>query len=229
MKRSRRTIAPLVAAVSAVLLVAGSSAHAAMYRATALVAATFTTGPAASATGCFSFVFDDSFLAGAAKGEQKDWPVSQFATSLNPIGDTTFTPANVEGYVFYNQGSLRQVLVGGVGPTVLDENSVGGNSNDLYISLLLKPNGQLDDTFGSPGSFVWSDTSEIAVYQGEIVAGQSSLTITEIPEPATAVLLAVADGIALSRLLGRPWQSARRAEQFTVVDHCRMLGGQSDP
>ena len=24
-------------------------------------------------------------------------------------------------------------------------------------------------------------------------------------------------------------QSARRAEQFTVVDHCRMLGGQSDP
>jgi hypothetical protein len=166
-----------------------SPAKAALFRVDANVVATFTTGPVPSATGSFSFQFDDAFLMGAPSGDRKDWPVSQFQTSLNPIGTTTFSPSNVEGYVFYNQGSLRQVLVGGVGPTILDENSVGGNSYDFYISLIVKPNGQLDNTFGRPGEFVWANKNpNLTIYSGNIDASASSLAITLVPEPASVVL-----------------------------------------
>ena len=183
-------------ALAAALGVNSSTATAALYRVDATVSATFTTGPVPAATGSFSFRFDDAFLIGAPVGDRGDWPVSQFQTSLNPIGTTTFSPSNVEGYVFYNQGSLRQVLVGGVGPTILDENTVGGNSNDFYISLLLRPNGQLDNTFGSPGSFVWSNTDEIATYQGTLVANASSLTITLVAEPTSAALAGLTSVLA---------------------------------
>jgi hypothetical protein len=197
-----RSACQVFMALAAALGVNSSTVTAAQYRVDATVSATFTTGPVPTATGSFSFRFDDVFLMGAPVGDRGDWPVSQFQTSLNPIGTTTFSPSNVEGYVFYNQGSLRQVLVGGVGPMILDENSVGGNSNDFYISLLLRPNGQLANTFGSPGSFVWSNTDEIATYPGTIVANASSLTITPVAEPTSAALAALA-GVLAARVRRR--------------------------
>jgi hypothetical protein len=184
-----RSDCPVVVLLALILGVKVSTVNATVYRVDANVVATFTTGPAPSATGSFSFQFDDAFLMGASAGDRGDWPVSQFQTSLNPIGTTTFSPSNVEGYVFYNQGSLRQVLVGGVGPTILDENRIGGNSNDFYISLLLKPNGQLDNTFGSPGNFDWANKNPaLTIYAGTIDANSSSLTITAVAEPASAAL-----------------------------------------
>jgi MYXO-CTERM domain-containing protein len=190
MRFQPRSAGHVFIALAATLSVNCATATAAIYRVDATVAATLP-GVEPTVTASFSFQFDDAFLMGAPVGDQGDWPVSQFHTSLNPIGTTTFSPSNVEGYVFYNQGSLRQVLVGGVGPTILDENNIGGFSDDFYISVSLKPDGQLDDTFGSPGDFVWADGLGL-IYSVPILAEASSLTITLVPEPSSGALAALA-------------------------------------
>lgn len=188
----------LITAVAYSLTLA-ASADGTTYRVTASVTANFPAGegPVPTATGEFSFVFNDDFLGGSTRGEMGDFPVSAFSTSLNPIGSISYDTSNTEGYVFYNQGSLRQVLVGGVGPTVLDENSVGGNSDDFYISLLLSPNGKLDDIFGSSGDFAYSTTDEIEIYQADIVTG--TIVIAVIPEPTTYALAFAALLMAVGR------------------------------
>jgi hypothetical protein len=181
-----RSVCPIMAALTAIVSVNHSIAKADLYRVDATVVANFTTGPVSTATSSFSFEFDNAFVTGAPFDEQRDFPISQFQTSLNPIGTTTFSPSNVEGVVRYEQGILRRVLVGGVGPTIQDESAVNGNNNDFFVDLFLRPSFELDNP---AGVFVWANSNS-DTYSGNINLNASSLTITLLtPEPASALLL----------------------------------------
>src|SRR5262245_42554049 len=99
-----RSVCQILAALAAILNVNHSIAQADLYRVDASVVANFTTGPAATATSSFTFEFSDAFVTGAPIDELRDLPVSQFQTSLNPIGATTFSLSNIEGTVQYENG-----------------------------------------------------------------------------------------------------------------------------
>jgi hypothetical protein len=181
-----------------------STAEADVYRVDASVAALFTTGPVSTATASFSLLFDTSFLMGTSTGTRKDWPVSQFQTSLNPIGTTTFSPSNVEGFIWIDQGILQEVTVYGVGPPLGDDTGVTENSNDISIELLLNSNGQLS----GPGTFAWSVVGKNAVFIGNITNG-SSVTVTLVPEPS-AILIAIYGFGLLPARCRRPTSHNRR-------------------
>jgi hypothetical protein len=221
MNLRHRLASQLIVAVAALLTVTASTAHAAQFRVDATVTASFASGPVPSATGSFSFRFDNDFVMGLQPSDKKNWPVQQFQMSLNPIGPTTFTTSNVEGYVFYNQGHLRQILVGGVGPTILDENSVGGNSHDFYISLLLQPGNQLDTFLSSPGNFTYANMNpQLTIFQGQVVRSGTSITITPVPEPATGALAATAAAVAP---FVRRRRKKRGRESIRSNDSCHLF------
>lgn len=145
-------------------------------------------GPVSEATGSFSFLYDDSFVGNDGVGDLFDIPLLSVSNSLNPIGQTVFDTTNSKGYVFYNQGSVRQVLVGGVRGNH-NANSLENGSDDYWISLLVLPNQEIDSNFGPQTVVRYTNEGVFDIYDGTFVSG--TIRFEAVPEPASAVSLLI--------------------------------------
>ena len=163
--------------ISLVLLLASTASQATLINYSGDFSGTFSTGSAVpTISGSWSVLFDDSGLSGSGSERPSVTPIS-FSLTSNPLGVTSFNSSNVGVELFFFNGSLLQIAVGGL---IQGITGASGNIDDFIA------------TYSSSGRLVnlrYSVATEPTIPSAIISSGGFAATIASVPEPSTLALM----------------------------------------
>ena len=165
--------------ISLVLLLASTASQATLINYSGDFSGTFPTGSAVpTISGSWSVLFDDSGLSGSGSERPSVTPIS-FSLTTNLLGVTAFDSSNVGVELFFFNGSLLQISVGGL---IQGVTGASGNIDDFIA------------TYNSSGRLVnlrYSVATEPTLPRATTLSGGFAATAASIPEPSTLALMAI--------------------------------------
>ena len=126
-------------------------------------------------SGSFSLFFDTSVVTGAAYETFRSLPLTSFSMSPNPMGATTFDLTNSAGFLVFENGELTIVAIGG---TTSGAEAISSGTDFQFVY------------YGSPVGSGLSLSARKATDSGIGSAPAPTGSLTVVPEPTTALLLA---------------------------------------
>ena len=168
--------------ISLVLLLASTASQATLIHYSGDFSGTFPTGSAVpTISGSWSVLFNDSGLSGSGSERPSVTPIS-FSLTPNLLGVTSFDSSNVGVELFFFNGSLLQIAVGGL---IQGVTGASGNIDDFIA------------TYSSSGRLVnlrYSVATEPTLPRATTLSGGFATTTASVPEPSTLALMAIGLG-----------------------------------
>ena len=164
--------------ISLILLLASTASQATLIHYSGNFSGTFPTGSAVpTISGSWSVLFDDSGFSGSGLSGELT-PIS-FSLTPNPLGVTSFNISNVGVELFFFNGSLLEIFVGGLIRGVTGASSNVDDFRANYVSS------------GRLVQLLYSVATEPTLPRATTLSGSFAATTASVPEPSTLALMAI--------------------------------------